>query len=39
MVYKSFKAAGIAMTIDEFEDKMFIGNNPLLEDDQVMVNK
>ena len=37
MVSKSFITARITMPLDGSEDKMFIGHNPLLEDDKVMV--
>ena len=39
MVSKSFKTAGITLTLDGSEDKMFICHNPLLEVDQVVVEQ
>ena len=32
MVSKSFKTAGITLTLDVSEEEMFIGHNPLLDD-------
>ena len=39
MVSKLFIIAGITLALDGSEDKMFIGYNSLLEDDQVMVEQ
>ena len=39
MISKSFKTEGITLTQDGSGDKMFISHNPLLEDDQVMVEQ
>ena len=39
MVSKPFKTAGNTLTLDGIEEEMFIGHNPLLEDDQVMVEQ
>ena len=36
MVSKLFKTTGIILAQDGSEDEMFIGHNPLLEDDLVM---
>ena len=36
MVSKSLKITEFTLALDESEDKMFIGHNPLIEDGQVM---
>ena len=39
MISKSFKIAEITLALDGIEDKMCIGYNPLLEDEQVIVEQ
>ena len=39
MINKSFKTTGIILELDGSEDGLFIGHNPLLEDDQVTVEQ
>ena len=39
MIIKWFKTAGITLELVGNEDEMFIGHNPLLKDDQVMVEQ
>ena len=39
VIRKSFKTVGITMTLDGSEDEMFISRNPLLKDDQVMIEQ
>ena len=39
MASKSFKITGITLELDGSEEKMFVGHNPLLEDDYVMVEQ
>ena len=39
MLNNSFKTVGIILALDGSEDKMFIGHNSLLEDDQVMIEQ
>ena len=39
MISKSFKTAGITMILDENENKMLIGHNPMLEDDKAKVEQ
>ena len=39
IISKSFKAAGITLTLDGSEDEMFIGHNQLLNDDQIMTEQ
>ena len=39
MVSKSLKSVGITLALDGIEEEMFIGHNPLLEDDQVIYEK
>ena len=39
MVSKSFKTKGITLALYWRENKVFIGHNPLIEDDQVMIEQ
>ena len=39
MVSKSFKITGITLELDGSEEQMFVGHNPLQEDDKVMVEQ